>query len=163
MTDRSDQAQSFDTEAGYAAAIDKVLAATRETIWVFDGDLTRMALEQAARCAALGVIVASRPESRLRIVLHDPRPLERSSPRLLQLLRLHSDRIEVRQTPKPLRHLSDCFLLGDVGHGVVRFHALHARGKYFIDSAADLQPWRQRFEALWESATPCLAVTRLGL
>jgi hypothetical protein len=155
--------QSFDTEADYAAAIDAVLIATQQSVCVFDNDLVGMGLEQPARCTTLGQILSAHPEGRLRMVLHDPQPLERGMPRLLKLLQRHSDRMEVRQSPLQLRHLSDCFLLGDVGHGVLRFHARHARGKYLLDDVDALQPWHQRFAELWEAATPCLGATRLGL
>jgi len=155
--------QDFDTEAGYVAAIDAVLAVTQEALCVFDGDLARMELERQARCETLARILGACRESRLRIVLHDPAPLERHSPRLLKLLRDHSDRTEVRQTPKQLRHLADCFMLADARHGVVRFHSQHARGKCFIGDGEAARPWHERFEELWEAAIPCLAPTRLGL
>jgi len=161
MTDG--QERSFDTEAGYASAIDAVLTAVHQSVCVFDSDLMRMGLEQPARCEVLGQILAARHDSRLRIVLHDHRPLERGGPRLLKLLQRHADSMEVRQTPKQLRHLADCFLLGDARHGVVRFHAQQSRGKCFLDDANAAQPWQQRFDELWEAATPCLAATRLGL
>ena len=161
MTDRRES--GFDTEAGYAAAIDTVLAVTRQDVCAFDRDLVRMELESPARCEVLGRILASGRDSRLRVVLHDPGPLERHSPRLMKLLQHQSDRVEVRQTPKRLRHVADCFILGDARSGVVRFHAQHARGKCLIDDAEGIRPWQERFEELWEAATPCLAPTRLGL
>lgn len=153
----------FDSEAGYAAAIDALLAATRQDLCVFDADLTKMDLEQPARSAMLERLLASRRDTRLRIVLHSLGPLEQRSPRLLKLLQRHPGAMEVRQTPKPLRHLADCFLLGDARHGVVRFHAQQPRGKCFIDDAEAAQPWQQRFEDLWEAATPGISATRLGL
>lgn len=155
--------QGFDTEAGYAAAIDSVLAGTRTAVCIFDRDMLRMGLEQPARSELLRHLLGASPNNHLRIVLHDPRSLERASPRLLKLLQLHPDRMEVRQTPKPLRHLADCFLLSDTRHGVVRFHAQQSRGKFFIDDIEATQPWQKRFDELWEAATPCLAPTRLGL
>ncbi|MCX7174291.1 MAG: hypothetical protein NT159_10280 [Proteobacteria bacterium] len=161
MTDS--QTRGFDTEAGYAAAIDVLLAATHQDVCVFDNDLARMGLEQPARCEMLARILASRRDSRLRIVLHEPGPLERGSPRLLNLLQRHAEIMEVRRSPKPLRHLADCFLLGDARHGVVRFHARQPRGKFFLDDVEAAQPWQQRFDELWEAAIPCLPPTRLGL
>lgn len=155
--------QGFDTEAGYAAAIAAVLAATRHHLCVFDSDLRRTGLEQPARCEILGQILASRRDSHLRIVLHDPQPLERACPRLLKLLQRHTDRAQVRRTPRQLRHLADCFLLGDERHGVVRFHAQQPRGKLLLEDVEATQPWQLRFDELWEAATPCLSATRLGL
>lgn len=161
MTDN--RTPGFDTEAGYAAAIDAMLAATQQQLCVFDSDLRRMGLEQTARCDILGQMLAAHRDSRLRIVLHDSQPLERGSPRLMKLLLRHAGKMEVRQTPTQLRHLADCFLLGDARHGVVRFHAQQPRGKFFIDDVEAAQPWQQRFDELWETVTPCISATRLGL
>lgn len=161
-TEPGSAAQGFDSEAGYAAAIDALLAATRQDLCVFDADLTKMGLELPARSAMLERLLASR-ESRLRLVVHDPEPLARRSPRLLKLMQRHPGAMEVRQTPKALRHLADCFLLGDARHGVVRFHAQQPRGKCFLDDAEAVQPWQQRFEDLWEAATPGIRATHLGL
>jgi len=155
--------QGFDTEAGYVAAIDAVLAVTQQSLCVFDGDMVRMGLEQPARCESLGHILASSGDHPLRIVVHDRKPLERASPRLLKLLQRHPDRMEVRQTPKSLRHLADCFLLGDARHGVVRFHAQQPRGKLFLDDVDATLPWQMRFDELWEAATSGISATRLGL
>lgn len=156
-------AHGFDSEAGYALAIDALLAATRQELCVFDADLRSMDLERPGRSAMLERLLAARRDFRLRIVVHDPGPLERCSPRLFKLLQRHADRMEVRQTPKQLRHLADCFLLGDALHGVVRFHAQQPRGKCFLDDAEAAQPWHKRFDELWEAATPCISATRLGL
>ena len=155
--------REFDTEAGYIAAIDEVLAAARQDLCIFDGDLVSMGLEQVARSETLGRMLAAGRDHHLRIVLHDPGPLEKRSPRLLNLLRRHVGRMEVRQTPQPLRQLADCFLLGDARHGVVRFHAGLPRGKSFLDDVEAAQPWKQRFDELWEAAAPCISATRLGL
>jgi len=161
MTDGREQ--SFDTEAGYAAAIDAVLTATQLSVCVFDNDLVGMGLELPARCATLGQILSAHPEGRLRMVLHDPQPLERGMPRLLKLLQRHSDRMEVRQTPKQLRHLADCLLLGDARHAMVRFHRQQPRGKYFLDDVDATLTWQMRFDELWEAATSGISATRLGL
>ena len=61
--------QPFDTEVGYLAAIDAVLAATRREVCVFHRDLAGMGLGQVARCDTLGRILAASRDNRLRIVL----------------------------------------------------------------------------------------------
>lgn len=155
--------QSFDGETAYLAVIDALLEHTQHELCVFDRDLTRMGLEQATRCETLGRLLASRRDCRLRIVVHDPGPLERNSPRLMRLMRLYPDGVAVRQTPKELRQLADCFLLADRQHGIVRFHAQHARGNFISDDADAIRPWQQRFEELWDAAQPSLTATRLGL
>ena len=151
------------SEQAYRRSIDRLLAATSLVVCVFDRDLINLQLEYPARCEVLTRLLAARADARLRLVLHDPLPLEKCMPRMLNLLRRHSATTEVRQTPQQLRGLADCFLLGDAKHGVVRFHALQARGKCFFDDVETANLWQTRFNELWEVALPCRLATRLGL
>lgn len=155
--------QLFDSESGYKAAIDLVLAAARREVRIFDQDLTRMGLEIPARAALLGNFLAGDRDRRLRVVLHDTDALERNSPRLLALLRVHGHAIEVRRTPEHLRQVADCWVLADETHGAVRFHADHPRGKLLLGASAEVHPWWQRFDDLWLAAEPCSPGAAAGL
>lgn len=155
--------ERFDSEAGYRMALDAVIALAARELRVFDRDLQRMALADRVRAEALSAWLAADPERRLSIVIHDPDPVQRSMTRLTEMLRRLPGRIEFRQSPEHLRHLSDCLLLADRNHGVVRFHGDHARGKQLRHAPADLAPYWQRFEDLWEVSEPCLSGTVLGL
>jgi hypothetical protein len=153
----------FESEAGYRAAIDLTLAAARHEVRIFDGDLSRMGLEDSTHVAILGDFLAANRNRRIRIVLHDIDPLERRMPRLVTLLRDHLHAVAVRRTPEHLRHLSDSWLLADETHGAIRFHADHPRGKRISASAAEIRPWWQRFDALWEESGPCSPGAVTGL
>lgn len=151
----------FDTRSDYAHAIDTLLLTCRRQLCVFDPDLRDAGFENKARADTLVRFLAEGGE--IRMVLHDPDHLQRYCPRLLVLLARYGHRYSVRQTPADLRLLTDCFVLGDEGSAVIRFHADHFRGKLLLGNADETQGWWQRFEQLWESCPQTVASTRLGL
>ena len=100
---------------------------------------------------------------RIRVVLHDPGPVERDSPRLMQFIARFSHVVDVRQSPDNLRHLADTHVLADEGHGVRRFHVDQPRSALILDDPAYINPWRRRYEELWELSQPCLTLNTTGL
>lgn len=151
------------SEAEYRQACDTVLALAEREILIFDRDLTALRLEEKARLEALADFMRKDSLRRIRVVLHDPGPLERNSPRLLQLFDRFSRCIDVRQSPENLRHLADTHVLADERHGVRRFHADQPRSALILDDPAYIQPWQQRFEELWDLSQPCLGFNTTGL
>jgi hypothetical protein len=147
--------EPFDSEAGYRAAIDETIRAAVRELRLFDGDLERMALDEAARAALLTDFIAADQNRRLRIILHDPAPLRARHPRLRNLIASHGHQIEIRQTPDHLRHLADRFVLADEAHGAIRFHADHPRGKRIGADTIEIHPYWQRFGDLWEESAVC--------
>ncbi len=151
------------SEAEYRQACDTVLTRAQREILIFDRDLAALRLEESARLGALASFLQQGPRSRIRMVLHDTGPLERSAPRLMRLIARFSHVIDVRQSPDNLRHLSDTHLLADESHGVRRFHADQARSALVLDDPAYVSPWRQRFEEIWTLSHPCLRMHTTGL
>jgi hypothetical protein len=151
--------EPFDSEAGYRAAIDATIQAACLELRLFDGDLERLALDEASRNALLLAFLADDQSRRLRMIVHDPTPLRTRHPRLLNLIRLHGHQIEIRQTPDHLRHLADRFVLADASHGVIRFHAEHARGKQVSADTREIHPYWQRFDDLWLESQVCTPST----
>lgn len=153
----------FDTYHDYRQAVADLIALAQERIVLFDPDLQETGLESSAGAASLQRFVGARSGRRLQIVLHRSDHAARHCPRLLSLLRYYGDAIEVRQSPEDLRQLTDCFVLADGRHGVVRFHADHARGKFLVHQEHEIGAWQRRFDDLWELSSPALAATTLGL
>lgn len=155
--------QLLTSEAGYHQACDTVLNRAKREILIFDRDLVALKFEDTARLATLADFLRADGMRRIRMVLHDPGPLERNLPRLTRLIFRFSHVIEVRQSPDNLRHLADTHLLADESHGVRRFHVDQPRCALILDDPAYINPWRQRFEELWELSHPCLRVNTTGL
>ncbi len=151
------------SEAEYRQACDRVLGRAEREILIFDRDLGALRLEDKARLEKLAGFLQADALRKIRVVLHDPGPVERNAPRLMQLIARFSHLIEVRQSPDNLRHLADTHLLVDQVHGVRRFHVDQPRGALILDDQAYLDPWRQRFEELWELSHSCLRFNITGL
>jgi hypothetical protein len=151
------------SEAEYRQACDTVLGRAEHEILIFDRDLAALRLEEKARLEKLAGFLQKNGSGRIRVVLHDPAPVERNAPRLMQLLARFSHLIEIRQSPDNLRHLMDTHLMVDEVHGVRRFHVDQPRSALILDDQAYLHPWRQRFEELWELSHSCLRFDTTGL
>lgn len=153
----------FDSEAGYRAAIDATLAAAQGEIRIFDRDLRRMGIDDATHVARLDGFLVGDRSRRLRLVLHDLDPLEKTMPRLITLIREYLHAIEVRRTPEHLRSLADSWMLADRSHGAIRFHEGHPRGKLVAGAENEIRPWWLRFDDLWEQSEPCSPGAVTGL
>ena len=151
------------SEGEYLQACDTVLARAEREILIFDRDLAALRLEDKARLEALAGFLQKDALRRIRLVVHDPVPLERNMPRLTQLIVRFLHAIDVRQSPDNLRHLADAHLLADEDHGVRRFHFDQPRSALILDDRAYIHPWRQRFEELWGLSHPCLRINTTGL
>jgi hypothetical protein len=151
------------SEAEYRQACDTILGRADYEILIFDRDLAALRLEEKARLEALANFIQMDGLRRIRVVLHDPDPVARNLPRLMQFIARFSHAVEVRQSPDNLRHLADTHVLADEGHGVRRFHVDQPRSALILDDPAYINPWRQRFEELWELSQPCLQLSTTGL
>ncbi len=151
------------SEAGYRQACNTILGRAEHEILIFDRDLASLRLEERTRLEALTNFIRMDKLRRIRVVLHDPGPVERNSPRLMQFVARFSHVVEVRQSPDNLRHLADTHVLADEGHGVRRFHVDQPRSALILDDPDYINPWRRRFEELWELSQPCLQLNTTGL
>lgn len=153
----------FDSEAGYRAAIALTLAGAQRELRIFARDLMDMGLEERAQIELLDRFLAAGRDRLLRVVVHDPAPLQARLPRLLKLMRDYAQQMDVRVTPEHLRHLADCWLLADGSSGTIRFHADHARGKVVAALPMEIKPWWQRAEDLAAESGTCTPWAVAGL
>jgi hypothetical protein len=153
----------FDTYEAYRQAVATVVAQAQRELAIFDPDLKETGLESRAGAEHLVRLLATSRGRQLRIVLHDPGHLERHCPRLITILRDYGHVASLRRTPGNLRNLTDCFVVADGRHAVIRFHADHARGKLLIAQDDEVGIWQRRFAELWELATATSCITTLGL
>lgn len=151
------------SEADYRRACQTVLGRANHQILIFDRDLQSLGLEETSCLELLAAFLRADAARRIRVVLHDPGPVEKNSPRLMRLIAHFSQVFLVRQSPDNLRHLADAHVLANEGDGLRRFHVDQARSALILDDPADLHPWRRRFEDLWELSHPCLTINTTGL
>jgi hypothetical protein len=154
---------TFDSEAGYRAAIALTLAGAQRELRIFDRDLTQTGLEERAQIDLLSHFLGMGRDRQLRVIVHDLAPLQSRLPRLLALLRDYAQQVEVRVTPEHLRHLADCWVLADGNSGAIRFHTDHARGKVVSAIPTEIKPWWQRAEDLDPESERCVPWAVAGL
>lgn len=154
---------TFADRAGYQAAVGQLLGHVVERLDIFDVDLTDTGLAGSPRVAQLSDALLHDPAMRVRIALHDASALQNRMPRLWNLCTAQSHRIEIRETPRTLAHLTETFMLGASGNALIRTHCKHWRGKLLLGSPAEAAGFRQRFYGLWEACSCCISTTKFGL
>jgi hypothetical protein len=153
----------FDTFREYRQVISDLIPLARRELVIFDPDLKQTGLESPGGVESLARFLSAGRDNRMRVVLHDPDHVERYCPRWMSLLRLYGHSISVRQSPEDLRQLTDCFMVADKRHAVIRFHSAYARGKFLLEQREDVDDWQRRFDELWEVSLPARSATTLGL
>jgi hypothetical protein len=155
--------ESFDTLAGFQAAIDRLLAAAGRELRIFDPDGSALRLNDAARVGALeGFLRASRTR-RLYMVVHEPQHLQRDCPRMMALLGRYGHAIQVHRTQEEIRDLQDAFLVLDSVHYVRRPVAAVPRGAIGLHDQAEALAMRARFNEIWTASYPAVSATTIGL
>jgi hypothetical protein len=152
-----------DTVAGQAQAIDQLLGLARESVRVFDTDMSQARWNSPARADALASFLRGSRDARLQIILHDTHYLEASCAGLVALLRRYSAAITIYRTGADARVATDPLLIADDRHFLHRFHADAARAALAIDQPGLAKPLLQRFEQIWATGEPGLAGDVLGL
>jgi hypothetical protein len=143
--------------ADQVAAIDRLVGLARGWIRVFDGDLSQMGWNTAARSERLSAFLRGSRHAKLDVIVHDTRWLEGSCPRLVALLRQHAQAITIYRTA------ADPLVLVDDRHFLHRFHLDQPRAALGIDAPQDARPLVNRFEEIWATGEPGPTATTLGL
>ena len=157
------ESRLFDGRRDFHDNVLEMLARTRLTVALADRDFSDWPLETPAAFDALARILMQR-DGRLRVIVYQPDWLERHGARFALLRRRFAAGIECR-TPPPSLAPADGLLLGDRHHLLRRASSAAWRGRaiYAAGVREDVEPWRIRFESLWEESIPCLTATSLGL
>jgi len=148
--------------AAIEQALDDVFARAQKTVRIFDNALGRD-YNSTTRFESLRKFLLSSPRNRLLIVVHNSQTIERNCPRLLNLLRLHAHAISIHETHQAARAVYDPFAVVDDRHHVHRFHFEQTRGVLSVDDPIGTHSFIERFGEIWESSSPAVSATTLGL
>ncbi len=143
--------------------LQKVLLLAKQTLRIFDEDLTRLGLEKPENALFLRRLLTSERQNTLTVVLRSANPFRRSSPRLMKLLADFPDTMKIYECAPQLASLSDSMVLADGSHALVRFHKDHVRSKAIIDNADECRTYILRFEEILKEGGTPISATTLGL
>ena len=159
----SPREETLVTVAAQVAAIDTLIGLAQRTIRVFDVDLSGMGWNDAARAERIVAFLRARRSSRLEIIVHDTGWIERSCPRVSNLLKYYSHTVVILRTGEEAKHAMDPLVIVDDAHFLHRFHIAQPRAEFAIDAPHAAKPLIDRFEAIRASAVPGLSASVLGL
>lgn len=157
------QHQTLTTLAEQVAAIDRLIGLARQSIRVFDGDLSQMGWNSPARSELLTKFLEGASHARLDIIVHDTRWIAASCPRLTALLRLWSHAITIYRTGAEAQAAADPLVIVDARHYLHRFHIEQPRAALAIDAPNEARALVSRFDEIWATGEPGITATTLGL
>ncbi len=146
-----------------AAAIDELVALARMHIRVFDYDLSQSGWNGTKRAESLATFLRGTGARRLDVIVHDTHYLESACPRMLNLLRMFSDRVSICRTGVESRSATDPMVIIDDRHYLHRFHYDQPRAILGTDQLGEARLLAQRFAEIWADGEPGINATLLGL
>jgi hypothetical protein len=155
--------ERFDSNAGFQAAIDRLLAQPGRELRIFDPDGAALRLNDSARIETLERFLSASRTRRIYMVVHDTETLTRKCPRLLTLLARYAHAVQINRTDDSIRNLQDAFLVLDALHYVRRPVAAFFRGAIGLGDEAEALPMRSRFMEIWAASYPGVSSTATGL
>jgi hypothetical protein len=155
--------ERFDTNEGFQAAVDRLLAQPGRELRVFDPDGAALRLNDPGRVERLQQFLRASRTRRLYLVLHDPHHVQRQCPRMMALLTRYAHAIQVNRTHEEIRELQDSFLVLDSVHYVRRPVAAFFRGAMGLGDDTEALAMRGRFNEIWAASYPAVSGTTVGL
>jgi hypothetical protein len=154
--------ERLETVAQQTAAIDTLIALARERISVFDVDLSQSGWNSPPRADALSNFLRV-PYARLDIIVHETTWIEKSCPRLTNLLRRFGHAMTIYKTGSGARGAMDPLVIVDGQHFLHRYHIQQPRATLSIGMPQAARPLVTRFDEIWATGEPGLTATVLGL
>jgi hypothetical protein len=155
--------EMLDSVAAQVRAIDEIVGLARQRVRVFDRSLAEGGWNRPERIEAMTALLRRSRHARIEIIVHDTRWIESSAPRLVNLLRLHGDAMQVWRTGAEARAAMDPLVLVDDCHFVHRFHADQPRARLSVSQPVAAKPLADRFDEIWATGEPAISGTALGL
>ncbi len=166
MTDPDENAvhyERFDTEAGFQAAIDRLLGQDGRELRLFDPDLSALRLNSPQRVERIEHFLQASRTRRLYVAVHDIDHVTKYCPRMMGLLARYAHAVQINRTQEEIRNVQDSFLVLDALHYVRRPVGQFFRGAIGLNDENEALAMRGRFGEIWSASFPAVAPTTLGL
>jgi hypothetical protein len=155
--------ETLATVSEQIAAIDEIIGYAKETIRVFDVDLSETGWNRPERAALLSTFLRRTRHARLDVIVHNTRHIEGYCPRLVQLQQQYGTAITIYKTGNDARGAMDPMVIVDGRHFLHRFHAEQPRAALGVEQPLAAKPLTIRFDEIWATGEPGLTGTVLGL
>jgi len=155
--------ERFDTNAGFQAALERLLEQPGRELRIFDPDGTALKLNDSGRVARLENFLQVSRTRRIYMVVHSTDHLTRQCPRMMSLLACYAHAIQIYRTGEEIRELQDAFLVLDALHYVRRPVASFFRGAIGLGDENEALAMRGRFMEIWGASYPAVSSTTVGL
>jgi hypothetical protein len=155
--------ERFDSNAGFQAAIDRLLEQPGRELRIFDPDLAALRVNESGRIERLERFLQASRTRRLYLVVHNPEHITRQCPRMMSLVARFAHAIQVNRTHEEIRELQDAFLVLDSMHYVRRPVAQFFRGAIGLSDETEGLAMRSRFMEIWAASYPAVSGTTVGL
>ena len=155
--------ERFDTNAGFQAALERLLEQPGRELRIFDPDGAALRFNDSARVARLEDFLQVSRTRRVYMVVHSSEHLTRQCPRLMSLLARYAHAIQIYRTGEEIRELQDAFLVLDALHYVRRPVATFFRGAIGLGDENEALAMRGRFMEIWGASYPAVSSTTVGL
>ena len=156
-------AERLETLIEYRQAFDRLLAATRQRLRIYDQNLRELALDTPQRIDALRSLCLSGSGRRIEILLRDWNVVRDKQPRLMGLLQHFGHVLEIRQEEALDEAPMEAYILGDDRLILTRPHRDNARSLLHLDDPLACAAHTHTFDQLWQRAEGPLASRPLGL
>jgi DNA-binding LacI/PurR family transcriptional regulator len=155
--------ERFDSNAGFQAAVDRLLEQPGRELRIFDPDLAALRVNEPGRIERLERFLQASRTRRLYVAVHNPGHITRQCPRLMSLVARFSHAIQINRTHEEIRELQDAFLVLDSMHYVRRPVAQFFRGAIGLGDETEGLAMRGRFMEIWAASYPAVSGTTVGL
>ena len=155
--------ETFDSNDGFQAAVDRLLEQPGRELRIFDPDGAALRLNDSGRIERIERFLITSRTRRLYMAVHDTEHIARQCPRMMALIGRLSHAIQINRTAEEIRELQDAFLVLDQSHYVRRPVAQFFRGAMGLGDENEGLAMRGRFMEIWAASSPGIASTTLGL
>src|ERR1043165_4935316 len=153
----------FEDNAGFQAAVDRILEQPGRELRVFDPDLAALRVNDPLRIERFERFLQASRTRRLYFVVHNTDHVVRRCPRMMSLIARFSHAIQVHRTHEEIRELQDSFMVLDSMHYVRRPVAQFFRGAIGLGDEPEGLAMRGRFMEIWAASLPGVSATTVGL
>jgi hypothetical protein len=155
-----------DSKLDAIAAIADVLKSAQMRVAIFDETPITLREREYARPANIEImrqLLMGNRERRIRIALHEVSGIESEAPRLMNLMSQFSTQLFIQRTTGAAREVQDVMLIAD-DHSIWRKPvASHPRSILTMSDQADVAPYLERFEEIWQLTEHAVSSRGTGL